>query len=127
MPAEITDQQLTDFLTYAGGGLASNASTGTNSERVVIHPSVVSSASKDEIRQHIEETQQRNLRHTQDVLELHRNTVAMFAEAGIGPGQALQWLADTGKQLRDAVSGAAEQGVGPDDRSPAAPARRSTP
>lgn len=127
VPAEVTDQQLRDFLTYAGGGLASNASAGTNSDRVVIHPSVMTSGNEENIRQHIEETQQRNLRHTQDVLRFHRDTVAMFAEAGIPPEEALQRLAALGKQVREAVAGAAEQGVGPDGRSPAAPARRSTP
>jgi hypothetical protein len=108
VPAEINGQQLTDQLTYAGGGLASNASAGTNSDRVVIHPSVMTPANEESIRQHIEETRERNLRHIQDLLEFHRDIVAMFAQAGIRPEEALRRLVELGRQVRGAFPGAAE-------------------
>jgi hypothetical protein len=111
VPAEIDDQQLTDLLTYAGGGLASNASTGTNSDQVAIHPSVMMPENEDRIRQHIDEMQELNLRRVQEEPQFNRDTVALYAEAGISPEETLRRPAELGRQVRDAFPGAAEQVV----------------
>jgi len=115
VPTEIDTEQLTQLLSYAGGGLASNASVGTNSELLVIHPSVMACTKEDEIRQHIEEMQANNLTLLQELVDFNRNATLAFAEAGLPPSDALAWVAELGSSIRSALPGAAEQAVAADD------------
>jgi hypothetical protein len=113
VPVEIKDEHLAELFAQGGGGLAINASVGTRfCEQIVIHPTVKDHASEDELRQYIESTQERNLTLLQDIFDLSHTTVAAFAEAGLGPEQALEWVGDFGSQIREEQRQAVEQSVG---------------
>ena len=114
VPISIDEQQLTPLLSYAGGGVDSNASVGTNSELVVVHPSVMACAKEDESRRHIEKMQVNNLRLLQELVDSNRSAIAAFTDAGLPPSDDLAWVAELGGSIRRALPGAAEQAVADD-------------
>jgi hypothetical protein len=98
--SEIDDEHVREVLRMGDGAVASNASVGTNSERVLVHPSVMNHANRLELRVHIEENQSNNLKMLQAVVDFNRTAVSAFAEAGLQSNHALNWIAGLRKGSR---------------------------
>jgi hypothetical protein len=127
IPAGVDDDLVHTTLSKGEGALVTNASIGTNSERVVIHPSIMKHANLDDLRAHIEEMQDCNLTDIQTAVNINTTIFAAYARAGLGRDTALAWMRGEKKATRgvDAVQPGVTVETAPSVRS-VAPSQLNT-
>jgi hypothetical protein len=85
-------RHLRSILCAGGGALVSKLSVGTNADRVVVHPGLLIGRRPAELGKQIAQMQKDNLRVLQAVADMKSLTLAAFAEVGIPPQEALNWM-----------------------------------
>jgi hypothetical protein len=93
VPKDFDSERVRSFVSANGGALASKFSVGTNADRVVVHPSVMVDRDLAELGRQIVQMQKENLQVLQALSKIQELTLAAFAEVGIGPKEAMAWMA----------------------------------
>jgi hypothetical protein len=92
VPRSFEEERFRAILSLGGGEFVCNMSVGTNAERVVVHPSVMARARPEDLGAHITKMQKNNLTLLQALSDMKSVAVAAFAEIGMTPGEALNWM-----------------------------------
>lgn len=98
VPKDFDSERLRALLSLGGGAFVCNMSVGTNAERVVVHPSVMARARPEELGAYIVKTQKNNLTLLQALSDMKSVAIAAFAQIGMSPSEALNWMARPRKQ-----------------------------